>query len=114
MLRHRIYYLLKPYMPWGLRMWLRRKVAARLLAKNQATWPINEAAGVRPADWPGWPNHEKFAFALTHDVEGPEGLAKVRKLAELEMELGYRSVFNFIPEGTYSVPEELREWLIEN
>lgn len=114
MLRHRIYYLVKPYMPWGLRIWLRRKVAARQLAKNRATWPINEAAGVRPADWPGWPHREKFAFVLSHDVESPEGLANVRKLAELEMELGYRSVFNFIPEGTYSVPKELREWLIEN
>lgn len=51
---------------------------------------------------------------LTHDVEGPAGLAKCHQLAELEMELGFRSSFNFIPEGSYAVPPELRRWLIEN
>src|SRR3977135_819472 len=33
---------------------------------------------------------------------------------ELEMELGFRSAFNFIPEGGYRVPQELREELIRN
>ena len=114
MLRHRVYYLLKPYVPWRARMWLRRRLALYQRERNRATWPINEAAGRRPADWPGWPNGEKFAFVLSHDVEGPEGLANVRKLAELEMSLGYRSVFNFIPEGSYAVPKALRDWLVEN
>jgi glycosyltransferase involved in cell wall biosynthesis len=41
-------------------------------------------------------------------------LAKCRQLAELEMELGVRSSFNFIPEGSYTVPAELREWLTTN
>lgn len=114
MLRNRIYYFLKPYVPWRLRMGVRRWLARWQLEKNRATWPINPAAGMRPVDWPGWPNGEKFAFVLSHDVEGPEGLANVRRLAELEMKLGFRSVFNFIPEGSYAVPRELREWLIEN
>jgi glycosyltransferase involved in cell wall biosynthesis len=35
-------------------------------------------------------------------------------LAELEMSMGFRSVFNFIPEGSYRVPDELRLWLTEN
>ncbi|HWA29265.1 MAG TPA: glycosyltransferase [Lacunisphaera sp.] len=46
-------------------------------------------------------------------MEGPEGLAKSRKLAELEMQLGFRSSFNFVPEGTYAVTPELRGWLKE-
>jgi len=25
--------------------------------------------------WSGWPDGKKFALVLTHDVEGPEGLA---------------------------------------
>src|SRR2546426_745323 len=67
-----------------------------------------------PAGWTGWPEGRKLAFVLTHDVEGPEGLAKVRQLAELEMKLGFRSSFNFIPEGPYAVPAELRAWLLAN
>ena len=51
---------------------------------------------------------------LTHDVEGPGGVAHCRELMKLEMKLGFRSSFNFIPEGTYSVPKELREELGAN
>ncbi len=114
MLRHRFYYTLKPYLPWGLRMGVRRVFARRKRKACEHTWPIDESAATAPAGWPGWPDGKKFAFVLTHDVEGPEGLAKCRQLAELEMELGFRSCFNFIPEGPYRVPPELRAWLIEN
>ena len=31
----------------------------------------------------------------------------------MEMELGFRSSFNFVPEGEYRVPSELRSWLTE-
>ena len=51
---------------------------------------------------------------FTHDVESSEGVAKVRQLAELEMSYGFRSSFNFIPEGPYKDPVELRAWLLEN
>jgi hypothetical protein len=51
---------------------------------------------------------------LTHDVESPGGLANCRQLAELELKLGFRSSFNFIPEGPYAVPPELRNWLTDN
>jgi glycosyltransferase involved in cell wall biosynthesis len=110
-LSHRLYYTFKPYTPWILRMVLRRWRAQRLRVAHQATWPIDEAAGQPPVNWPGWPENKAFAFAITHDVEGPEGLAKVRQLAEVECELGFRSSFNFIPEGEYRVTPELRAWL---
>ena len=77
-------------------------------------WPINEATGHAPTGWPGWPEGKKFAVVLTHDVEGPDGVTKCRELAELEMELGFRSSFNFIPEGPYRVTKELRSWLVSN
>jgi glycosyltransferase involved in cell wall biosynthesis len=78
------------------------------------TWPINEAACKVPAKWPGWPEGKKFAFTLTHDVERKKGLDRSRELADLEIELGFRSSFNFVPEGEYRVPESLREFLTEN
>ena len=114
MLARRLYYHLKPSIPWGVRMALRRIVARRLRRLHPESWPILESAGRKPEGWPGWPDGKQFAFVLTHDVEGPEGLAAVRSLAELEMKLGFRSCFNFIPESDYSVPSELREWLVSH
>jgi glycosyltransferase involved in cell wall biosynthesis len=64
-----------------------------------------------PENWPGWPEGKKFAVVLTHDVEGKAGLRKCRSLMQLVMDLGFRSSFNFIPEGSYRVPAELREEL---
>src|SRR5665213_1838035 len=111
---NRLYYRLKPYVPWRMRMGLRRIVARRQRRYCGDVWPINEAAGKAPEGWPGWPDGKKFAFVLTHDVEGPEGLAKCRQLMQLEQSLGFRSSFNFIPEGEYRVPSALREELTQN
>ncbi|MDB6169043.1 MAG: hypothetical protein JWM88_1907 [Verrucomicrobia bacterium] len=112
--RHFYYYLLKPYLPRSMRTGLRRIMARWKRKKYRATWPIDEAAAKKPNGWQGWPDGKKFALVLTHDVEGPEGLARCRHLAEIEMKLGFRSSFNFIPEGSYSVAPELRAWLVEN
>lgn len=111
MLKRRLYYILKPYIPWGLRMSLRKASARRVRAEHQDVWPINPSAGRKPEGWTGWPDNKQFAFVLTHDVEGPGGLAKCRQLAEVEQQYGFRSSFNFVPEGTYTVPAELRQWL---
>ena len=110
----RLYYHLKPYLPWRLRTRLRQVLARRQLSKYKDVWPINELAGQAPAGWPGWPDGKKFAFVLTHDVEGHAGLAKCRQLMKLEQKLGFRSSFNFIPEGDYDVSRELREELSQN
>jgi glycosyltransferase involved in cell wall biosynthesis len=64
-----------------------------------------------PENWPGWPEGKKFAVVLTHDVESKAGLHKCPSLMQLELDLGFRSSFNFIPEGNYRVPSELREEL---
>jgi hypothetical protein len=111
---NRLYYHLKPYLPWRLRIALRRIVARRKRKACANLWPINEAAGRQPAGWPGWPDGKKFAFVLTHDVEGSDGMAKCRQLMELEMQMGFRSSFNFIPEGGYGVSLEFRKELQEN
>lgn len=114
MLVRQIYYEVKPFLPRRIRFTLRRLLAIRKREASRHVWPINPAAGQTPADWPGWPEQKKFAFVLTHDVEGPEGVAKCRQLAELEMSLGFRSSFNFIPEGDYQVSASLRSWLTDN
>ena len=111
MLLRRFYYTLKPYLPWRVRMGVRRLLARRLRQTTADIWPIDPATSRPPAGWPGWPEGKKFAVVLTHDVEGPDGLARCRELAEREQELGFRSSFNFIPEGSYGVGADLRTWL---
>jgi uncharacterized protein len=114
MLKRRFYYTLKPYLPWRLRFAIRKISARRIRARANGSWPICESAAQTPTNWPGWPGGKQFAFVLTHDVEHGAGVAKSRRLAELEQQLGFRSSFNFVPEGKYTTPPELRHWLTEN
>jgi len=111
MLRNRIYYQIKPFVPRALRAAIRRRVALRLEARVGDVWPIMPGSEQTPPGWQGWPDGKKFALVLTHDVECPVGLRRCLRLAELESELGFRSCFNFIPEGPYTVPSELRQEL---
>jgi len=108
------YYFVKPVLPAGIRLALRQCHAIPLKWSSAATWPIDANSIGKPKDWPGWPRKKQFAFVLSHDVEGTKGLKRCRSLAELEMTLGYRSSFNFVPEGEYETPRELRAFLKEN
>ena len=83
----------------------------RLRKRIGDIWPIMPGSERPPENWRGWPEGKKFAFVLTHDVESKEGLSKCRGLMKLEQNLGFRSSFNFIPEGSYRVPSELRNEL---
>lgn len=94
-------------------MLFRRIAAARIRRSSTSVWPIDESAGQAPTWWTGWPERKRFAVALTHDVEGASGLAKCRELSRLEANLGFKSAFNFVPEGDYRVPGELRAELAE-
>src|SRR5438874_3228641 len=114
MLRHRIYYGLKPFVPRSIRLGIRRWFAIRKREKVSDIWPIMPASERAPDNWLGWPDGKQFALVLTHDVEGKAGLDKCRELMRLEQELGFRSSFNFIPEGNYKVPPELRGELTSN
>ncbi len=114
MLFNPLYYQLKPFLPWRIRLACRRALAARQRARFAETWPINESAASVPEGWSGWPHGKRFAVVLTHDVEGPIGLKRCKPLMELEKTLGFRSAFNFIPEADYAVPETLRKELGED
>jgi glycosyltransferase involved in cell wall biosynthesis len=114
MIGNKLYFTIKPLVPLYVRRAVRRRVALRKRSKVGDIWPILPGSERPPAGWPGWPEGKKFAFVLTHDVEGPNGLAKCRQLMELERKHGFRSSFNFIPEGEYQVTRELREELTRN
>jgi hypothetical protein len=106
-----VYYLVKPAVPRPVRAALRSSLATRVRRRAAGSWPICAEAGRTPASWPGWPGGKRFAFVLTHDVEGSRGLDRCRSLATLEMDFGFRSSFNFVPEGEYETPQSLRSFL---
>jgi glycosyltransferase involved in cell wall biosynthesis len=94
----------------AIRRWFARKKRARI----SHIWPILPGSERPPQNWGGWPDGKKFAFVLTHDVEGPIGVARCRQLMELEKQLGFCSSFNFIPQGDYRVSRDLRDELTLN
>ena len=108
-----LYYHLKPLIPRWLQIKLRRRVVLAKYPLYKDIWPIDEAAGMQPEGWQGWPDGKKFALVITHDVETARGHEKAYKLARLDRELGFRSCFNFVPEG-YRVSETLRRDLVKH
>lgn len=61
---------------------------------------------------PFWPDANRFAFVLSHDIETGQGQKFVRQVADLEETLGFRSSFNFVPERypiDRSLIDELKE-----
>ena len=111
MYRNRIYYRIKPLVPKTLRLAARRWLARRQIGRVQPIWPIAPGSERPPQNWPGWPDGKKFALVLTHDVEGVAGIGKCERLMAIEKSLGFHSSFNFIPEGSYHVSEQLRDIL---
>ena len=109
---NRIYYLMKPFVPRGIRVGVRRLQARSKRLTSSDLWPIDEKAGGVPPGWPGWPLGKRFAFILTHDVEGNRGLSRVEQLMELDMKHGFRSSFNFVPEYEYRLSDEFRQELV--
>jgi peptidoglycan/xylan/chitin deacetylase (PgdA/CDA1 family) len=110
----RLYYRVKPFVPRSLISSLRRLYNR---AKDQSFplgWPVE--ARFAEFQWEilrqvmlltdqeevafkyFWPGAKSFAFILTHDVETARGQRLAPVLADLEDELGFRSLFNFVPE----------------
>ena len=114
MLLRDAYYMVKPAIPRRVRVAVRRSVATRRRRQVSSHWPIDDASGRAPESWSGWPDGKRFAFVLTHDVEGTRGLNRCRRLAEMEIRLGFRSSFNFVPEGEYETPAALRSFLSDH
>src|SRR5579863_9542138 len=107
MLLNKAYYFLKPAIPWSVRLAIRRRLASVRRAANRDVWPIDEAAGIPPPGWPGWPKGRQFALVLTHDVEGVKGLQRIESLMALESRFGFKSSFNLVPGEDYQVSDQL-------
>lgn len=116
------YYALKPLIPRRLQLALRRAYAPRQARAQFPSWPLESslvehrdgqlleqvrAAGGGPlpfVNW--WPERKRAAAILTHDVEGPAGVANVMPVIELERRYGFVSSWNFVAEW-YPIPDGL-------
>jgi peptidoglycan/xylan/chitin deacetylase (PgdA/CDA1 family) len=124
----RTYYLLKPVIPRTLIRVLRRLYTGSFDSKKDSYWPIDPRfpafqwevlrqlltqAGNESMEFMRlWPENHRFAFVLTHDVETADGQNFVRKVADLEESLGFRSSFNFVLERyplDINLMQELRQ-----
>jgi hypothetical protein len=111
MTARRLYYSIKPYLGWRIRLVLRRIHAAITLQHSRRIRPVLESSRTRPEGWERWLDGKRFAFMRTHDVEGSLGVGRIKQLAAVEMEMGFRSSFNLVPAGEYRTTRDLRDWL---
>ena len=111
----RIYYLLKPLLPRVLTRVLRRIYSNPSQADLNIQWPVEpryvnflwktmeQLLKVVPEHElcirSFWPENFRYALVLTHDIESNVGQGFVRAVADLEESFGFRSSFNFVPEG---------------
>lgn len=122
----RPYYALKPLLPRRLQLAARRRYARRQARREFPAWPaedllvrnqeeeFRQRIRERGDSVPFvnfWPERRRFAFILTHDVEGSSGVANIPRVLEVERRHGVVSSWNFvsddypIPDGTF---DELR------
>jgi len=120
------YYALKPLLPRRLQLTLRRKYAPVQARRAFPAWPTEpilverrdaemrrRVAAAPEGRMPlvnFWPDGRRYAVVLTHDVEGPVGVANIERVREVERRHGFVSSWNFVAEG-YVTPHELFDTL---
>ena len=109
----KIYYICKPLMPKKIQYYFRVLLIKFKRKIFSSKWPIYTNSVVYSDNWKGWPKKKQFALVLTHDVETIIGHDRCRDLANVEIDLGFRSSFNFVAED-YCTSPELRKFLTKN
>ena len=108
------YYALKPLLPRRLQLALRRRYARRQSQRQFPRWPAEDllvrdqeesfrrqirAQGGDPVPFVNfWPGGHRFAFVLTHDVEGSRGVENIERVRDVERAHGMVSSWNFVAE----------------
>ncbi len=122
------YYLLRPLIPRGVQLAMRRRYAKRQARVEFPRWPVEsvlvdkqhdelrrliaERGDGRVPFVNFWPRRHRFAWTLTHDVEGTLGVERIAAVREVERRHGVVSSWNFCAEE-YPIPDGLLDWLKE-
>jgi peptidoglycan/xylan/chitin deacetylase (PgdA/CDA1 family) len=104
--KFRLYYLLRPIIPQGLRQFIQRSRNQTLEIDND--WYIPSAflaefdrtlqllpSGTKVIH--PWPKPHRYAISLTHDIESAQGQQLVDNIAQIEERFGLRSAWYFVP-----------------
>jgi peptidoglycan/xylan/chitin deacetylase (PgdA/CDA1 family) len=113
------FYALEPYIPLRIKLAVRRLYARRRSTYGFPAWPVEdslvrlqgelfraemERRGVDRIPFLNfWPDAKRFAFVLTHDVEGPVGLSNIERVLDVERQHGVVSAWYFVAED-YEIP----------
>ena len=114
------FYAMKPVIPRRVQVELRRRAARLQLARPFPAWPYEDVLLRRRAEAlrsalkaertdrlpivAPWPDGHRFAYVLTHDIEGVGGLRRIPDLLEVERRHGAVSSFFFCG-AAYRVPD---------
>jgi peptidoglycan/xylan/chitin deacetylase (PgdA/CDA1 family) len=122
------YYWARPLLPRRVQMSMRRSFSRVQSKAGFPRWPVETALhdfydylfkliadiANEPIPYIGmWPREWAWALILTHDVEAQVGYTKLPELLRVEVEAGYRSSWNFVPQNRYVVDDQLVETLTE-
>jgi peptidoglycan/xylan/chitin deacetylase (PgdA/CDA1 family) len=116
------YYRIKSLIPESVRHRL-NSAAVKMRAKREfPRWPCESALIDYWRDWLRitlhtmkksdawhigfWPNGMKSCIVLTHDVEGPLGMSRMERMADLEEQYNFRSSWN-LPLAQYEIDWKL-------
>jgi hypothetical protein len=111
----RVYYFLRPMLRVGIRKHLQKIRLSNWESITFPRWPVDvsvdelmrrtlglaikqSGAACVPFIW-FWPQGADCALMLTHDVEGPIGVAFCDRLMDLDDSYGLKSAFQLIPQG---------------
>jgi hypothetical protein len=126
LLARQLYYKLKPLMPRFVQVQLRQKLVDYMSRRKFPTWAVDASVDLLHRNLlvkllktnPGsssmpmisfWPQGADMCLLLTHDVESLDGIENIKKIINIEQKLGFRSVWNFVPEKYPLDPCILRE-----
>jgi hypothetical protein len=116
----RWYYRVRPLLPRGVQIALRRRFAAIQARTTFPRWPVDstvhdlfdlvlallEDIAGEPVPWLApWPAPYEWALVLTHDVEQQAGCDNIGLLRDIERARAFRSTWNFVPRR-YVTPDE--------
>lgn len=111
-LARRGYHRLRPLLPRSLQIRLRQRFSGVQQRSTFPAWPVESAlhdlycllfdllariAGEQVPYVSLWPQGYTWALVLTHDVETQAGHDNLHLLRDLELSLGLRSSWNFVP-----------------
>jgi peptidoglycan/xylan/chitin deacetylase (PgdA/CDA1 family) len=112
------YYGIKRLLPASVRHWLNWTVVRARRHSPFPSWPCESALLEFWATWLNcalesietndgwhigfWPSNARCCIVLTHDVESPQGMARMERVADIEEQHGFLSSWN-LPLAQYAI-----------